>query len=35
MQKMIAIETVPGLRGGEMKDSSEGGEFKYDILATL
>jgi hypothetical protein len=33
--KMIFIETIPGIREGEMKESSRGGEFKYDIFATL
>jgi hypothetical protein len=32
--KMIPAETVPGIGGGGWK-SSEGGEFKYDISATL
>jgi hypothetical protein len=26
---------VPGIRGGGMKDSNGGGEFKYDIFDTL
>jgi hypothetical protein len=29
--KMIPVETVPGIRGVGMKESSGGGEFKYDI----
>jgi hypothetical protein len=29
---MIPVETVPGVRGGGMKESNGGGEFKYDIL---
>jgi hypothetical protein len=33
--KMIPVETVPGIRGGGKKESSGGGEFKYDILGTL
>jgi hypothetical protein len=32
---MIAVETVPGIRGGEMKESSGEGKFKYDIFDTL
>jgi hypothetical protein len=32
---MIPVETVPGIRGGGMKESSGGGEFKYDIFNTL
>jgi hypothetical protein len=33
--KMIPVETVPGIGGGERKDSSGGGEFKYDIFDIL
>jgi hypothetical protein len=35
--KMIPVETVPGVRGwGEgMREGSGGGEFKYDVFATL
>jgi hypothetical protein len=33
--KMIPVETVPGILGGGMKDSSRGSEFKYDIFDTL
>jgi hypothetical protein len=33
--KMIPVETVPGIRGGEMKESRGGGESKYDIFDTL
>jgi hypothetical protein len=29
--KMIPVETVPGIRGGWIKESGEG-EFKYDII---
>jgi hypothetical protein len=32
---MIPVETVPGIRGRRMKESSGGGEFKYDIFYTL
>jgi hypothetical protein len=32
---MIPVETVPGIRGGGMKESSGWGEFKYDISDTL
>jgi hypothetical protein len=35
MQKMIPVETAPGIGGGRMKESSGGGEFKYDILDTV
>jgi hypothetical protein len=35
MQNMIPVETVPGIGGGEMKESSGGGEFKYNIFDTL
>jgi hypothetical protein len=33
--KMIPVETVPGIGGGGMKESSGGDEFKYDIFDTL
>jgi hypothetical protein len=33
--KMIPIEIVPGIRGGGMRESNGGGEFKYDIFDTL
>jgi hypothetical protein len=33
--KMIAFETVPGIRGRKMKENSEWGEFKNDIFDTL
>jgi hypothetical protein len=33
--KMIPVETAPGIRGGEMKESSGGGEFKNDIFDAL
>jgi hypothetical protein len=33
--KMIPIETVPGIGGGRMKESSGEGELKYDIFDTL
>jgi hypothetical protein len=33
--KMLPVETVPGIRGGEMKETSGGGKFKYDIYDTL
>jgi hypothetical protein len=29
------VETVPGIRGGGMKESRERDEFKYDIFDTL
>jgi hypothetical protein len=31
----ISGETVPGIRGGGMKENSREGEFKYDIFHTL
>jgi hypothetical protein len=32
----MLVETVPGMEGrGRMKESSRGGEFKYDIFDTL
>jgi hypothetical protein len=33
--KMIPVETVPGIGGRRMKESSEGGEFNYDIFDIL
>jgi hypothetical protein len=33
--KMIAVETVPGIGEGELKESGGGGEFKYDIFDTF
>jgi hypothetical protein len=33
--KMKPAETVPGIRGEGMKESSRGGGFKYDISDTL
>jgi hypothetical protein len=33
--KMIPVETIPGMGGGEIKESSGGGEFKYDIFDTF
>jgi hypothetical protein len=32
---MIPVETVPGTRGGGMKETNGGGENKYDIFNTL
>jgi hypothetical protein len=31
IKKMIPVETVPGIRGGGIKESNRGGQFKYDI----
>jgi hypothetical protein len=33
--KMIPVETVPGIRGRKMGESSSGSEFKNDIFDTL
>jgi hypothetical protein len=33
--EMIPVETVPGIRGGGMRESSGGGESKYDIFDKL
>jgi hypothetical protein len=33
--KMKPVEAVPGIRGGRMKKSRGGSEFKYDIFDTL
>jgi hypothetical protein len=32
---MIPVATVPGIRGGGMKESRRGGEFKYNLFGTL
>jgi hypothetical protein len=32
---MTPVETVPGIRGGGMKENSGGGEFNCDIFDTL
>jgi hypothetical protein len=32
---MTPVETVPGIRGGRMKESSGTGEFKCDVFVTL
>jgi hypothetical protein len=32
---MIPVETIPEMRGGRVKESSGGGEFKHDIFDTL
>jgi hypothetical protein len=33
--KIIPVETVPGIGGGEIKESCRGGEFKYDVFDIL
>jgi hypothetical protein len=33
--KMIPVETVLGIGGGRMKESTGGDELKYDIFDTL
>jgi hypothetical protein len=33
--KMIPVETIPGIRGGRLKESNGRGEFKYDIFEFL
>jgi hypothetical protein len=33
--KMIPDETIPGMGEGEIKETSGGGELKYDIFDTL
>jgi hypothetical protein len=32
---MIPVETVPGIRGEGIKESSRGGDCKYDTFDTL
>jgi hypothetical protein len=29
---MRSVETIPGMKGGGIKENDGGGEFKYDIL---
>jgi hypothetical protein len=33
--KMIPVETIPGIRGWGIKESSRGSEFKHDVVNTL
>jgi hypothetical protein len=33
--KMMSVETIAGMGGGEMKENSEEGEFKYDIFGIV
>jgi hypothetical protein len=33
--KMVSVETIPGIKWGWTKESSGGGEFKYDIFERL
>jgi hypothetical protein len=33
--KVIPVETIPGIRGGGMKEGSGGGEFKYHTFDRL
>jgi hypothetical protein len=33
--KIVPTETVPGIKGGEIKESGGEGEFKFDIFDTL
>jgi hypothetical protein len=35
MEKIIPVETILGIMGGRIKESSREGEFKYDIFDTL
>jgi hypothetical protein len=32
---MISVETIPGMRGGGIRESGGGGEFKYDMFDTF
>jgi hypothetical protein len=32
---MIPVETIPGMRGGRIKENGGGDELKYDIFAIL
>jgi hypothetical protein len=31
-RKMRTVETIPGMKGGGIKEHNGGGEFNYDIL---
>jgi hypothetical protein len=33
--KMIPVVTIPGMGGGQKKETGGGGEFKHDIFDTL
>jgi hypothetical protein len=33
--KIIPVETIPGIRGGRIKENGRGDKFKYDIFDTL
>jgi hypothetical protein len=33
--KMRAVETIPGMEGGRVKENDGGSEFKYDVFDTL
>jgi hypothetical protein len=35
MEKMISVETIPGMGEKGMKENGGGGEFKYDIFDIL
>jgi hypothetical protein len=35
MEKMIPVETVPGIDRAGIKESGGGGDFKYDIFDIL
>jgi hypothetical protein len=32
---MIPVETIPGLKGGEIKERGRGDKLEYDIFETL
>jgi hypothetical protein len=33
--KMVPVETIPGVGGGEIKENGGGGEVNYDVFETL
>jgi hypothetical protein len=35
MEKIISVEVILGVGGGEIKESDRGTEFKYDIFDIL
>jgi hypothetical protein len=34
-KKMRPVETIPGMRGREVKENGEGGKFNFDICGIL
>jgi hypothetical protein len=34
-EKLMSVETVPGMEEGGIRDNGRGGDLKYDIFDTL